>query len=413
MRQSKFFTKILRDLPKDETSLNAQVLMRAGFIDKLGAGIYTFLPLGLRVLNKINKIIREEMDAIGGQEILMPALNPKEVWEATGRWETLDVLFKLKGSDSRDYALGATHEEVVTPLMNKHIFSYKDLPAYPYQIQTKFRNEKRAKAGLIRGREFVMKDLYSFHTDEEDLGEYYKLVQKAYFKIYDRVGLLDQTYLTFASGGTFSKYSHEYQTVTEAGEDLIYICDKCTIAINREIIAEQSTCPACGNSELREAKAVEVGNIFKLKTKYSESFGLTFRDRLGEEKLVQMGCYGIGPSRIMGTVVEVHHDTRGVIWPTEIAPFKVHLIKVGKDNPELDKATDKLYAEMLKEGVEVLYDDRELMAGEKFAEADLIGCPYRVVVSTKTLMEGKAEIKRRSEEKFELVKINKVLSAVK
>lgn len=413
MRQSHLFTKITRDLPKDETSFNAQILMRAGFIDKLGAGIYTFLPLGLRVLNKINRIIRQEMIRIGGQEILMPALHPKENWEATGRWETLDALFKLEGSDAREYALGATHEEVVTPLAKKHVFSYKELPLYLFQIQTKFRNEKRAKAGLIRGREFVMKDLYSFHVNEEDLNEYYKHAQKAYFKIFERVGLLAQTYLTFASGGAFTKYSHEYQTITETGEDTIYICDKCTIAINKEIIEEQTACPACGSKDLREAKAVEVGNIFKLRTKFSAPFNFTYKDRLGEEKPVEMGCYGIGPSRVMATIVEVHHDDSGIIWPEEVAPFKVHLLKVGKDNPELDLEADKMYKECLDKGIEVLYDDRELMAGEKFAEADLIGCPYRVVISTKTLLEGKAEIKKRSEEKYELVKLSKVLDSIK
>lgn len=413
MRQSHLFTRIARDLPKDETSFNAQILMRAGFIDKLGAGIYTFLPLGLRVLNKINRVVRQEMVKIGGQEILMPALHPKENWEATGRWETLDALFKLEGSDAREYALGATHEEVVTPLAKKHVFSYKELPLYLFQIQTKFRNEKRAKAGLIRGREFVMKDLYSFHANEEDLNEYYKLAQKAYFKIFERVGLLDQTYLTFASGGAFTKYSHEYQTVTETGEDTIYICDKCTIAINKEIIEEQAGCPACGSKDLREARAVEVGNIFKLRTKFSAPYNFTYRDRLGEEKPVEMGCYGIGPSRVLATIVEVHHDDKGILWPEEVAPFKVHLLKVGKDNPELDKAADALYKEFLEASVEVLYDDRELMAGEKFTEADLIGCPYRVVVSSKTLLENKAEIKKRNEENYELVKLNKVLDHIK
>ncbi len=413
MRQSHLFTRIARDLPKDEMSLNAQILMRAGFIDKLGAGIYTILPLGLRVLNKINKIIRQEMIKIGGQEILMPALHPKENWEATGRWETLDSLFKLEGSDAREYALGATHEEIVTPLAKKHVFSYKELPMYLFQIQTKFRNEKRAKAGLIRGREFVMKDLYSFHATEEDLNEYYKLAQKAYFKIFERVGLLDKTYLTFASGGAFTKYSHEYQTVTEAGEDLIYICDKCSIAINKEIILEQSSCPACGSTDLREAKAVEVGNIFKLRTRFSAAYNFNYRDRFGEEKPVEMGCYGIGPSRVMGTIVEVHHDNKGIIWPEEVAPFKVHLLKVGKDNPDLDKKADELYKDFIDEGIEVLYDDRELMAGEKFAEADLIGCPYRVVISTKTLLEGKVEVKKRNEDSLELVKLNKVVDSIK
>lgn len=413
MRQSKLFTKITRELPKDETSFNAQVLMRAGFIDKLAAGIYSYLPLGLIVLNKINRIVREEMNAIGGQEILMPALNPKENWEATGRWETLDVLFKLKGGDSKEYALGATHEEIVTPLVQKHVMSYKELPQYVYQIQTKYRNEKRAKAGLIRGREFVMKDLYSFHANEEDLNEYYKIAQKAYFKIYERSGLLDHTYLTFASGGSFSKYSHEFQTVTEAGEDTIYICDKCKIAINDEIIAEQTDCPLCKSKDLRTAKAVEVGNIFKLKNKYSDAFGFKYKDKNGDDLPVQMGCYGIGPSRLLGTIVEVHHDDRGIIWPAEIAPFKVHLLRVGINTPELEKKAEQLYADFVKAGIEVLFDDREISAGEKFAESDMIGCPYRIVLSSKTMLEDRVELKKRNEKEFEFVKINKVVGLIK
>lgn len=413
MRQSKLFTKIAKDLPKDETSFNAQILIRAGFIDKVGAGIYTFLPLGLIVLNKINQIIRQEINLIGGQEILMPGLTPKEVWEATGRWNALDVLFKLKGSDAREYALGATHEEIVTPLLGKHVFSYKELPQYVYQIQTKFRNEKRAKAGLLRGREFLMKDLYSFHATEEDLNEYYKLAQKAYFKIFERCGLLDITYLTFASGGTFSKYSHEFQTVTDAGEDIIYVCDKCQIAINQEIIKEQTSCPNCGNTDLVEKKAVEVGNIFKLKTKYSQSFNFCFKDNEGENKLVQMGCYGIGPSRVLGTIVETNHDEKGLIWPIEVAPFRVHLLKIGQMDDSSIKKVELIYKELIEEGIEVLYDDREISAGQKFVEADLIGCPYRVVVSEKTLNKEGVEVKKRNDDKMELVGFGSLIKTLK
>lgn len=415
MRQTQLFTKISRDLPKDETSFNAQILMRAGFIDKLGAGIYTFLPLGLRVLNKISNIIRQEMNAVGGQELLMPALTPKEVWETTGRWETFDALFRLKGGDEKEYALGATHEEIVTPTVKKHIFSYKELPFAVYQIQTKFRNELRAKAGLMRGREFLMKDLYSFHADEDELNEYYKVMQKAYFKVFDRVGLLDQTYLTFASGGAFTKYSHEFQTVSTVGEDTIFICEDCQIAINSEIIAEQSVCPNCQKAELREEKAIEVGNIFKLRTRFSEPFNLNYTDEKGESKLVEMGCYGIGPSRVMGTAVELHHDDRGIIWPTEIAPYAIHLLKLQSANSQeqVSRAAEKLYAELLQAGFEVLFDDREdVTTGAKFAEADLIGCPVRLVVSEKSLKEGSAELKRRNEEGSELIKIEKVVKSL-
>ncbi len=410
MRQSKNFTKATKNLPKDETSFNAQILIRAGFIDKLGAGIYTYLPLGLKVLRKISQIVREEMDKIGGQELLMPALNPKDNWVQTNRWEGFDALFKLgNSSDAKEYALAPTHEEIVTPLVQKHVFSYKDLPVYPYHIQTKFRNEKRAKAGLIRGREFLMKDLYSFHTDQDDLDNYYLNSQKAYFKVFERCGLLDKTYLTYASGGSFSKYSHEFQTVTEAGEDTIYICDDCSIAINKEIISEQDTCPNCGNNKLREDRAVEVGNIFKLGTKFSDPFNFEYTDEDDNRKPVIMGCYGIGPSRIMGTVVEVHHDDRGIIWPEELSPYKVHLIEVKSDNERVKKEIEKLYVKLMDRDIEVLYDDRDIGAGAKFAEADLIGCTYRVVISEKTIKKGLVEFKRRDNEKIEMLSVEDVI----
>ena len=414
MRQSQLFTKINRELPKDETSYNAQILIRAGFIDKLAAGVYSYLPLGLKVLNKITQIIREEMEAIGGQEILMPALTPKENWETTGRWEKFDALFRLKGGDDKEYALGATHEEVVTPLVKKHTFSYKELPFAVYQIQIKFRNELRAKAGLIRGREFLMKDLYSFHADEEDLNRYYKIAQKAYFRVFDRVGLLDRTYLTFASGGAFSKYSHEFQTVTEAGEDTIYICDDCQIAVNAEIIDEQPACPNCDKVELRETGAVEVGNIFKLRSRFSEAFDFKFTDEQGEKKIVEMGTYGIGPSRLLGTVVEVHHDDRGIIWPEAIAPFRIHLLSLpGSEGDKVSETANQLYVDLINNQAEVLYDDRSgLSPGEKFAAADLIGCPIRVVVSEKTLAQKKVEIKKRNSAEIELVDLEKAIKVI-
>lgn len=408
MRQSQLFTKTVKELPKDETSYNAQALIRAGFIDKVAAGVYSYLPLGKRVLDKICNVIREEMNAIGGQEILMTALVPKENLEASNRWAAFDVLFRLKGTDDKEYALGATHEEIVSPLAKKFIGSYKDLPFGVYQIQTKFRNEKRAKAGLLRGREFLMKDLYSFHIDQTDLDAYYEKVTAAYVKIYSRLGLGDITYVTYASGGTFSKYSHEFQTLAEAGEDLIYICDKCRIAINKEIIAEQDVCPICGNKKLREEKAIEVGNIFKLGTKFSKPFDISYKDSSGKENTPVMGCYGIGPSRIMGTIVETYHDDRGIIWPENIAPFKIHLLSLNEN-----EVAERIYNDLIRAGLEVLFDDRELSAGEKFADADLIGCPYRVVVSKKTLSSDSVEIKRRSEDKNELAEIKNLASKLK
>ncbi len=410
MKQSVLFTKTSKNLPKNETSFNAQALIRAGFIDKLGAGIYSYLPLGMRVLNKINDIVKQEMNKIGGQEILLPALNPKENWQKTGRWETLDVLFKLSGADKKEYALGATHEEIVTPLLQKHIFSYKELPVYAYQIQTKFRNELRAKSGLLRGREFLMKDLYSFHTKQEDLDNFYKIVQKAYFKIYERCGILDKTYLTYAAGGTFSKYSHEFQTVTEAGEDKIYICDSCNIAINEEIIEEQKVCPLCSSSKFREEKAVEVGNIFKLGTKFSDAFSFNYADIDGKEKPVIMGCYGLGPSRVMGTVVEISNDSAGIIWPEEIAPFKVHLIALSNGKQDIENTAEKVYNDLLAHDIDVIYDDRDIGAGQKLADADLIGCPYRIVISEKTLKKQSIELKYRAESNLEMIKIDELVN---
>jgi len=409
MKQSFLFTKTIKELPKDETSYNAQTLMRAGFIDKVGAGIYTFLPLGLKVLNKINNIIREEINAVGGQEVLMPALTPKEVWQTTDRWDNFDALFKLAGSDDKEYAMGATHEEIVTPLAQKFTLSYRDLPFAIYQIQTKFRNEKRAKAGLLRGREFSMKDLYSFHVSQEDLDIYYEKVKQAYFNIYKRLGLGEITHLTYSSGGAFSKYSHEFQTICSAGEDLIYVCQKCKTAINREIIEEQKDCPECGGHDFKEEKAIEVGNIFKLGTKFSKPFGFQYKNQFGDIGDIIMGCYGIGPSRILGTIVEVYHDDRGIVWPENIAPFSIHLISL-KQNDE----AERIYQSLISAGFEVLYDDRdEISAGEKFADADLIGCPIRLVLSSKTLSDDKIEIKLRKEDDIKTVEIKDLITYLK
>lgn len=410
MRQSKLFTKTIKQAPKDEISLNAQLLIRGGFVDKLAAGIYTFLPLGLLVIKKIENIIREEMNKLGGQEIYMPALIPKDNWQETNRWETFDALFKLKGGDEKEYGLGATHEEVLTPLVKKFISSYKDLPLYIYQFQTKFRNELRAKSGLMRGREFLMKDLYSFHTSEDDLNNYYDQQKQAYFNIFNRCGLGDLTYLTYASGGAFSKYSHEFQTITDAGEDLIYICEQCRVAINKEIINEQKTCPECGNSNLVEKKAIEVGNIFKLQTRFSEPFDLQYIDENNKSFLILMGCYGIGLSRLLATVVEIFNDEKGIIWPESIAPFKVHLIKISSQDSSVTVEADRLYADLQNKGIEVLYDDREeARAGEKFADADLIGIPYRLVISEKTLKNGSVEMKKRGGQDMEMVELGEVV----
>lgn len=397
MLQSKLFAKTRKEAPSDEVSKNAKLLIKGGFIDKLQSGVYTYLPLGLRVLRNIETIIREEMNAAGGQELLMPALHPKENWTTTGRWDSMDDLYKVKDSSGRENALGPTHEEVVVPLAKQFISSYRDLPLSVYQIQDKFRMELRAKSGILRGREFIMKDLYSFHEDEADLARYYEVMKKAYANIFARAGIGESTYLTYASGGSFSKYSHEFQTVTEAGEDIIYVCAKCRMAVNKEVAAEQKSCPSCGTTDLKEEKAIEVGNIFELKTKYSEPFELSYSAKDGTKKTVVMGCYGIGLGRLMGTIVEVLADEKGIVWPSNVAPYAVHLLMLPSENPEVEKAAGALYADLQKAGIPVLYDERNgVSAGQKFADADLIGIPKRAVVSEKSLKAGGIEVKDRA-----------------
>lgn len=404
MRQSQLFTKTTKEAPKDEVSLNSRLLIQAGFVDKLMAGVYTYLPLGLRVLNKIKNIVREEMNAIGGQEILMPALTPKEIWETTERWDKIDVLFKLNGAGDKEFALGSTHEEVVTPLVKKFVKSYKDLPVAVYQIQDKFRNEPRAKSGLLRGREFSMKDLYSFHTSVEDLDNYYEKSKQAYLNVFKRCGLNAE--IAEASGGVFSKFSHEFQVMTEYGEDDVYYCAKCGRHQNKELVVDgELKCPYCG--ETREIKkSIEVGNIFRLLTRFTDPFEFTFKDEDGKDKPVVMGCYGIGPSRILGSVVEIHHDDNGMIWPEAIAPFDIHLISLAKTEEEKNKA-DQVYNSLLKAGKEVLYDDRDgVTAGAKFADSDLIGIPTRYIVSAKTLEKDSVEVKKRGEKESKLEKLS-------
>ena len=420
MLQSKLFPPTQKEAPKDEISANAKLLTRAGFIDKLMAGVYTYLPLGFRVLKKIENIIREEMVKAGGQELLMPALQPKENWEKTGRWNNYDTLFKFVSHYSRtELAIGPTHEEIISPLVKKFNLSYKDLPLYFFQIQNKFRDEKRVKSGILRGREFMMKDLYSFHADENDLNDYYEKMKVHYKNIFDKCGIGERTFITFASGGTFSKYSHEFQTITEAGEDKIFLCEKCKVAVNSEVFQPATLninvagCPECGGKNLKEEKAIEVGNIFKLKTKYSEPFGLKYTAQNGQKKDIIMGCYGIGLGRLMGAIAEINHDKKGIIWPEEISPFKVHLIEIKSEKLKVKSFCNKIYEDLQKRRVEVLYDDREeVSAGEKFADADLIGIPYRVIVSEKTVGLGKMEIKKRSEAKAKLVDEEKLFKIV-
>ena len=414
MRQSKLFTKTRKEAPADEVSKNAELLIRGGFVHKEMAGVYSYLPLGLRVLKKIENIIREEMNKVGGQEVLMSAFQPKENWQKTGRWTGMDDLYKVIDSSGREVALGPTHEEIVVPILKNFVTSYKDFPISIYQIQNKFRMELRAKSGVLRGREFVMKDMYSFHTSAEDFESFYEKMKDVYKTIFGRVGIGHITYLTFASGGTFSKYSHEFQTITSVGEDTIYVDEEKNIAVNKEVFDDE----VLGQldlikEKLVEHKAIEVGNIFDLKTKYSAPFDLSYADEKGEKHTVLMGCYGIGLGRLLGTVVEVLSDDKGIIWPESIAPFQVHLLALGEDKEVFGEA-NKVYESLLKAGVEVLFDDRTgISAGEKFSDADLLGMPWRAVVSARSIKEKGIELKKRTEEKGKIVSLDELLTLLK
>ena len=396
MKHSQLATKTRKDISTQEQSLNARLLLKAGFIDQLMAGVYSYLPLGYKIIQKIETIVREEMNAIGGQEILMPALHPKEIMDATGRWDTIDVLYKFQTFYTKmEVSLGSTHEEVITPITKKFIKSYKDLPISLYQIQTKFRDEKRAKSGILRGREFIMKDLYSFHIDEQDLDNYYEKAILAYQNIYKRLGIGEQTYKVYASGGTFSKYSHEFQTLSKIGEDTVYICDKCHIGVNQEIIQDQPNCPECGG-ELHKETAIEVGNIFKLKTKFSDAFSLKFTDQDGQNKSVVMGCYGIGISRLMGTLVEVFAESDNKMsWPKSVAPFQVHLVGLNLNDESILEKANNIYEKFLEQNIDILFDDRNESTGKKLADADLIGIPNRLIISKKSLDNGGVEFENK------------------
>lgn len=414
MLQSRLFTKTLREAPKDEESANAQLLVRGGFIAKVMAGVYEYLPLGLKVLDKINAVIREEMNATGAEELFLSVLQAKDTWAATGRWESAkEVMYQFKDAALRDIGLGWTHEEPITALARHFIASYQDLPRAVYQIQTKFRNEARAKSGLLRGREFLMKDLYSFHADEKDLDAYYEKVAAAYLRTFARVGL--EARRTLASGGLFSKYSDEFQVLSDVGEDAVSYCEQCAFTANKDVAGGmdlRGKCPKCGG-KVKEGTSIEVGNIFKLGTRFSEAFGLSFTDAKGGKQPVIMASYGIGPGRVMGTIVEIHHDGKGIIWPAGVAPARVHLLRIGEASLALVKFADQVYADLTGQGIEVLYDEREgPTPGEKFADADLIGIPWRAVVSEKTLAAGKVELKRRSETNVKLMDIKEVIKTV-
>lgn len=406
MRQSMLFTSVRKEAPADEVSVNAQLLIRGGYIHKEMAGVYAYLPLGLRVLRNIVQIIREEINAIDGQEVELTALQDKTHWQATNRWsdEVVDNWFKTALKNGTELGLAFTHEEPLTNIMKQHVSSYRDLPKYVYQFQTKFRNELRAKSGIMRGREFLMKDLYSFCRSEAEHEEYYERSKQAYTNIFKRVGLGDITYLTFASGGTFSKYSHEFQTLTSAGEDSIFVDESKKIAINKEVFNDEVIKDlGLHKDNLIEKKAVEVGNIFSLGTKFSSVLDLNFTAEDGSVKPVVMGSYGIGPGRVMGTIVETHHDDKGIIWPEAVSPFKFHLVNLNKDSVH----SDSVYEALQKAGFEVLYDDRKESAGRKLAEAEILGMPYRLVTGQKT--GEKVEYQLRSESQAQLLSIKEVI----
>ena len=416
MRQTKLFTKTRKEAPADEVSKNAELLIRGGFIHKEMAGIYSFLPLGVKVLKKIEQIVRDEMDMIGGIEMKTSVMQSKEVWEKTNRWddEVVDNWFKTKLKNGGEVGLSFTNEEAHSNILKQYVNSYKDLPVYVYDFKNIFRNETRSKSGILRGREFYWKALYSFSRDEKEHNEFYEKAKIAYKNIFQKVGIGHLTYLTFASGGTFSKFSHEFQTVTSAGEDTIYINEETSVAVNQEVFTDEVLKDLeLEKEKLVERKSIEVGNIFSLGTKFSAPFDLKFKNENNEENLVVMGSYGIGLTRLMGTVVEVLSDDKGIIWPESIAPFKVQLLSLGESEAVLKEA-DNVYESLIKSGIEVIFDDRSgMLAGEKFADADLLGIPYRAVISERSIKEGGIEIKKRTQEKGKVISLSELLELLK
>lgn len=405
MKVSHLFTKTRKEAPADEESKNAQLLIRAGYVHKEMAGVYAYLPLGLRVIEKIKQIVREEMNAVGGQELIMTNLQPKETWEITTRWDdsVVDVWFKTRLKDETEVGLAWSHEEPIMLMMRQYVESYKDLPRSVYQFQTKLRNELRAKSGIMRGREFVMKDMYSLHTDGDDLQAYYDKVIEAYKRVFDRVGIGQDTFVTFASGGAFTKFSHEFQTICDAGEDILYVHRERGVAVNEEVLEEATSELGIDKSEMEKVKSAEVGNIFNFGSEKSEQMGIAYTDKDGLEKPIYLGSYGIGITRLPGVIAEKFADDKGLVWPESVAPYRVYLVSLGED-----EKTEALYTELTDAGVEVLYDDRDVRAGEKFADADLLGIPVRIVVSGKTVEQNSAEIKKRTSEDVEFVPLTDV-----
>ena len=400
MKRSELFTKTTKTVPADEAALNAKLLIRAGYVHKEMAGVYAYLPLGLRVLEKIKAIIREEMNAIGGQELLMTNLQPKAVWETTRRWDdnVVDIWFKTKMQNGEELGLAWSHEEPILNMLHDYVHSYKDLPVAVYQFQTKLRNELRAKSGIMRGREFLMKDMYSVHATKEDLDRFYNQTIEAYQRIYDRLGIGNLTYVTFASGGAFTKFSHEFQTLCEAGEDWLYLDRERNIAVNEEVLDDAIQELGLDRSKLEKLRSAEVGNIFNFGTDKAEQMGITFADSDNTQKPFYYGSYGIGVTRVMGVIAELFSDSRGLVWPDNIAPYRVYLVSIG-DNADVLARTTEVYDSLRASGVDVLWDDRPVRPGEKFADGDLMGIPHRVVVSERTMADGVLEYKGRTDDK--------------
>lgn len=411
MRLSKNFTRTIKQAPADDVARNAQLLIRAGYVHKTMAGVYSFLPLGLKVVENIKQIVREEMNKIDSQELVMSTLQRKETWQETGRWsdELVDVWFKSKLQDGTEVGFGWTHEEPIVDLLRNYLKSYKDLPISVYQFQNKLRNELRAKSGIMRGREFVMKDMYSVHASKDGLDEYYKAAIDAYKRCYDRFGIGDETYVTFASGGAFTKFSHEFQTICDAGEDYIYLHRGKNIAVNEEVLDEAVKELGIDRSELERVKTAEVGNIFNFGTQKSEEMRLVFTDAEGVEQYAYMGSYGIGITRVMGVIVEKFADDKGLVWPENIAPAKVYLVQIGSQS----RATaDELYQKLQSAGIETIYDDRDERPGVKFADAELLGIPYRVTVSDRLLDDGKWEVSTRQTGEQRLLTADELLATL-
>ena len=411
MRLTQLFTKTTKNTPADETAKNAQLLIQAGFIHKEMAGVYAFLPLGLRVIENIKKIVRAEMSTVSGQELIMTNLQSREKWELTTRWDddVVDVWFKTKLKDDTEVGLAWSHEEAIIEMMKPHINSYKNLPISVYQFQVKLRNELRSKSGIMRGREFIMKDMYSMCIDEAQHDSYYQSVIEAYVRVYERLGIGDDTYVTYASGGSFTKFSHEFQTVCEAGEDVIYLHKGKNIAINEEVLDEESLSKlGITRSELTEVKSSEVGNIFNFGIEKSEQMDFAYTNEQGERQFVHLGSYGIGISRVMGVIAEKFSDEKGLVWPIGIAPAQVYLARLG-DSEEVLASADELYSLLSDRGIEVLYDDRDVRAGEKFADADLMGIPVRIVVSQKTVTDGNHEVKERTHNETKMMDNSAIL----